>query len=332
MHAQPHYPAVSNVGARGAPALYLEPATAAPRAARPSPAPAPAGAAPALRFWRPLPPAVADVVCGEGTVQEVPLHTHESLQLLLPTSQLSVVDARGRATAVSPGAVHLAAPLQPHAARRLGHAPCAVRVMLVGPAMLARLGEAPAVRQCVVEDETLAAELHALFDDLRGPLVALECESRLRRCLARLLARGAERARGRRSPVRRRVPGVARVRDHLREHVAESVSLDELADVAGLSKFYLLRAFRRTHGLTPHAYQMQLRLARAWRLITDGCPLSRATYDAGFADQSHLTRRFVAAFGLPPGRYARQLARLPGGAPHEGTGAGQRPAAPPSAA
>jgi AraC-like DNA-binding protein len=60
---------------------------------------------------------------------------------------------------------------------------------------------------------------------------------------------------------------------------------------------------------------MQLRLARAWRLITEGCPLSRTTYDAGFADQSHLTRRFAAAFGLTPARYARQLAVAPGAEP-----------------
>jgi AraC-like DNA-binding protein len=102
------------------------------------------------------------------------------------------------------------------------------------------------------------------------------------------------------------------VRDYLRAHVAESVSLDELAVVAGLSKYYLLRAFRLAHGLTPHAYQMQLRLAYAWRLIVDGRSLSHATYDAGFADQSHLTRRFASAFGLSPARYARELAVPPG--------------------
>jgi AraC-like DNA-binding protein len=94
-----------------------------------------------------------------------------------------------------------------------------------------------------------------------------------------------------------------------------------------LSKFYLLRAFRRAHGITPHAYQMQLRLAHAWRFIVEGRPLSRATYDAGFADQSHLTRRFSAMFGLTPARYARQLAVPPATAP-----SAARPAAPSSAA
>jgi AraC-like DNA-binding protein len=57
---------------------------------------------------------------------------------------------------------------------------------------------------------------------------------------------------------------------------------------------------------------MRLRLGFAWRMIVDGFSLTRATYDAGFADQSHLTRRFAAAFGLPPARYARMLAVPPG--------------------
>ena len=51
-----------------------------------------------------------------------------------------------------------------------------------------------------------------------------------------------------------------------------------------------------------------------WRFIVDGRPLSRTTYDAGFADQSHLTRRFAALFGVTPARYARQLAVPPGAA------------------
>src|SRR2546430_16442129 len=106
----------------------------------------------------------------------------------------------------------------------------------------------------------------------------------------------------------RQPAGVVRARDYLRDRAVNPVTLDELAREAALSKFYLLRAFQRAFGLTPHSYQMQLRLARARRLIAEGRPLSHVTYDAGFADQSHLTRRFAAFYGLTPARFARQLA------------------------
>jgi AraC-like DNA-binding protein len=101
---------------------------------------------------------------------------------------------------------------------------------------------------------------------------------------------------------------VLRLRALLQADPVTPSSLEELADAAALSKYYLIRAFQRAYGLTPHGYQMQLRLARARRLIESGRPISFAAYDAGFADQSHLTRRFREYFGLTPAVYARQVA------------------------
>jgi AraC-like DNA-binding protein len=275
-----------------------------------------------IRFWRPIPREAADIICGEGAITDLPIRTHEALQVVLPASRLEVHDGRGSAVLVRPGQVYVAAPLELHGAQSLDDAPCAVRMLLVSEEMLRSLeqripgvwrGASAGRRQFVVEDAAVYAELWALVGEMRGPLVSLSCSTRLVACLTRLLTTlAAQPERVRRVKRDREPVGVARVCDHLRAHVDASVSLDELARVAGLSKFYLLRAFRRAHGLTPHAYQMQMRLAHAWRFIVDGRPLTRATYDAGFADQSHLTRRFAAAFGDTPARYARQLAVPPG--------------------
>jgi AraC-like DNA-binding protein len=214
-----------------------------------------------------------------------------------------------------------------------------MRLLLVAPAALPTLadersapwrGVAPGRRQFVVDDQELYAELWSLVGELRGPLVALTCAPRLTACLARLLAAlPAPAAKTATPPEGRQADGVARVCERLRAHTAERVSLDELASVARLSKFYLLRAFRRVHGVTPHAYQMQLRLAHAWRLVAEGLPLTRATYDAGFADQSHLTRRFAAQFGVTPARYARLLALPPGAAANGALGADGAAVSPP---
>lgn len=85
---------------------------------------------------------------------------------------------------------------------------------------------------------------------------------------------------------------------------ARPVTLGELAQDAGLSKFQLLRAFVRQTGFTPHAYQIQRRIDMARRLIDAGSPLAEAAVASGFADQSHLTRAFVQRYGLTPGAYA----------------------------
>jgi AraC-like DNA-binding protein len=276
---------------------------------------------PRPHFWRPFPREIADVICGEGDVAALPTHAHEAIEIILPRSRFALTDGAGRALVVSPGDLYITAPFELRGTRTLDGGACDARLLLIGPAMLSALGGPASARwlrtpaghrHWVVNDPSLYAELWTLVGELRGPVASSAYGARLRGCVDNLLATlDAPPTAKTVSERRPQADGVHRVSDYLHEHIADAVSLDDLARVAGLSKFYLLRAFRRTHGVTPHAYQMQLRLAHAWRLIVDGEPLSRTTYTAGFADQSHLTRRFAEAFGLPPGRYARQLMLLP---------------------
>lgn len=101
---------------------------------------------------------------------------------------------------------------------------------------------------------------------------------------------------------------VRSARRHLRELWNQRVPLEELAAVAGLSRFELVRRFRSETGLTPHAFQVNLRIARARALLTDGVTPAAVAADCGFADQPHLTRTFKPAVGVSPGRYARARA------------------------
>jgi AraC-like DNA-binding protein len=99
--------------------------------------------------------------------------------------------------------------------------------------------------------------------------------------------------------------GVGRARDLLHARFEGSPSLDELASAAGIEKFALLRAFARELGLTPHAYLVQLRVARARRLIAHGGSLADVALAVGYSEQSALTRQFRRLVGVTPGVYAR---------------------------
>jgi AraC-like DNA-binding protein len=97
---------------------------------------------------------------------------------------------------------------------------------------------------------------------------------------------------------------VRRARARIDDDPCNAATLAELAAEAGLSRFQFLREFARDTGLPPHAYLIQRRLALAHRLIARGAVLADAAAGAGFADQSHMTRAFVRAFGVTPAQYA----------------------------
>ena len=98
---------------------------------------------------------------------------------------------------------------------------------------------------------------------------------------------------------------VRRARRHLEERWAQPVTLAELAAHAGLSRFELARTFRAQVGLPPHAFQLDLRIARARALLAAGEPPAAVAAACGFCDQAHLTRVFKRAVGVTPARYAR---------------------------
>lgn len=100
---------------------------------------------------------------------------------------------------------------------------------------------------------------------------------------------------------------IGQVRLRIDDDPSEQLSLGELAAIGGVSQFQLIRGFRRLTGLTPHAYLVQRRLQQARKMIAAGETLADAAHLSGFADQSHMTRLFVDAYGISPGRYAAAM-------------------------
>ena len=80
-------------------------------------------------------------------------------------------------------------------------------------------------------------------------------------------------------------------------------SLVELARMAHMSRYQLIRAFRTATGMTPHAYQLNIRINQARDWLRQGAELADIAYRLGFADQSHFQRIFKAHAGVTPGLY-----------------------------
>jgi AraC-like DNA-binding protein len=100
---------------------------------------------------------------------------------------------------------------------------------------------------------------------------------------------------------------VKRVKECLESRYTENLTLEELARVANLSPFHLIRVFRKEVGLPPHAYQTRLRLNHAKSMLAQAATIGEAAVSAGFYDQSHFTNHFRKVFGYPPGVHVKGL-------------------------
>lgn len=147
--------------------------------------------------------------------------------------------------------------------------------------------------------------VNRLWDAVEHDLAPPEQQERLSSLLAALI----ELARSETPRPAPLSPAVARTRDALHERFVEELPLEHLALTAGMSKCHLVHLFHKEMGLPPHAYQVQLRVARARALVSAGVALAEVATMTGFADQSHLTRLFKRVVGVPPGRYAAELTR-----------------------
>ncbi len=107
------------------------------------------------------------------------------------------------------------------------------------------------------------------------------------------------------------LPRFAPVIELLRERLADRLTLDDLAAVAGLSPFHFQRQFKRAHHATPQQMLMALRLFEAKRRLAAGDAPADVAAAVGLTDQAHLTRAFARRYGVTPARYQQQVGTRP---------------------
>ncbi|RAH37705.1 AraC family transcriptional regulator [Halomonas sp. SL1] len=96
---------------------------------------------------------------------------------------------------------------------------------------------------------------------------------------------------------------LADLQRHLLERLERPPSLEALARDHGLSRYQVIRLFRRDTGLTPHAWLLDRRIQQARRRLRQGAGLADLAQELGFADQGHFQRAFKARVAITPGRY-----------------------------
>jgi AraC-like DNA-binding protein len=269
------------------------------------------------RYWRLEGVDGVDLLRWDASTHRYARHSHEGYALGVVEAGAHAFAARGQTWTAVPGCVIVVNPEDAHDGRpatrsdeysyRMIYVDRAVMAAAVDEAAGRRVAT-PFFAEAVVDDVGLAGQLREAHRAGERPESRLESEALLITALVELSRRhgGATAAVDR----ERRCPReVALAREYLREHFADDCSLAELAALAGVDRFQLLRAFRQHVGLPPHLYQTQLRLRYAKRLMAAGESAAIVAATVGFSDQSHLIRKFKAAYGITPGAITFNRAR-----------------------
>jgi AraC-like DNA-binding protein len=159
----------------------------------------------------------------------------------------------------------------------------------------------------VTTDPRLAAATETLLQHVGQTLEPLEQSDALAE-LAHALAAvtGVPRPRGKGDYL-----AACRARDYLHANCSRVVTLEEVEAATGRDRWSLSHDFRTYYGTSPYRYLTMRRLDAVRRMLLAGTSLADAAADAGFADQSHMTRHFLKTFGLTPGRWLRVAGNLP---------------------
>jgi AraC-like DNA-binding protein len=105
---------------------------------------------------------------------------------------------------------------------------------------------------------------------------------------------------------------INRVRGFIEEHLTERIRVADLSALAKSSPSYFSSAFKRTFGVSPHAYVIRRRVRQAAELMLSGdAPLSEIAIHCGFADQAHFSRQFRRTMGRTPSAWRRERAVWP---------------------
>lgn len=262
-----------------------------------------------VKFWRD--PVLSNIELLRATyvTHSFSRHAHEEYAIGVIDAGVEVFTYQGATHQAPAGSIVIVHPGEVHT----GHAgtPEGWKYRMLYPAVAllqqaiaeAKATQAPYFPNPVIQDAELAEQLRGLHMALELAETQLERESRFLWTLTQLIARHADR-RPTLSPLGQEHSAILRARDYLDAHVADSVSLQHLAQIANLKPLKLLRLFQRQMGLPPHAYLIQLRVGRAKTLLSMGGAIAQVALDTGFTDQSHLHRHFKRLVGATPGQYA----------------------------
>ena len=99
-----------------------------------------------------------------------------------------------------------------------------------------------------------------------------------------------------------------KVEDYVRSHLAESISIEKLAELTELSSFHFSRVFKQSTGMTPLQFVIRERMLKAQQLIRETSrSLIEIALEVGYTSPSHFAQVFRRTAGMAPTEFRMLL-------------------------
>ena len=233
-------------------------------------------------------------------------HSHDTYSFGVTDAGAQAFRCRGGRHVSTAGLVMVFNPDDPHDGHAGAPGGFTYRMVHVDPAAVREAldgRELPLFTTPLVDDPVLRARVRRAADAILGDAEPLAVQEALD---ALVLAAGRHATRTVRPERPPASSPLAAVRELLHASIADPhLTADDLARVAGRSRFQLYRLFRDRYGMSPSGYLRQLRLREARRALAAGERPAAVAAATGFADQAHLTRWFRRTYGITPAMYQR---------------------------
>ena len=97
--------------------------------------------------------------------------------------------------------------------------------------------------------------------------------------------------------------GIKILADKITDHPEQELPIETLAAHIFVSKYYLIRKFKSSIGMTPHQFCIQNRIRKSQRMLDKDKTISGIATEMGFYDQSHFDKAFRRIVGISPSEY-----------------------------
>lgn len=234
-------------------------------------------------------------------------HRHDTYAIGMTLTGVQTFRYRGERRHCLAGEGHILHPDEIHDGGAGTEEGFGYRIIYVDPSLVQQaLGGKPLpfVANPIIKHRDMDPALIACLNDIDEPIGDFE-RLEIALVIAEVLERHSSAPRKERVPLQ--LASLLRVRDLIAGDPKVQHPVKELERVSGLDRWTIARQFRAAFGTSPTRFRTMRQLDQARLMIHGGMRLCDAALEAGFADQSHMSRMFKRTYGLTPARWAAAL-------------------------